>query len=857
MMSMNAEAVIQLQQAEKELTREVVRKAHLIEDIEFFKAIRPSLDKLCTAVHSLLRADSSAVFFVPEDETHIRMCGASGNLARTLDTFFEAGCDPEHVKGTVYESKLGQLNEWPMTNQIWHLGLARIANSLSAFQQLSGRPLEGKGVGDDYAYNPQQQGWSLKNTFRTFLAVPIFARGRTHPVVQSLPDLSPSHREFLRRYRVIGIIKVEGKKPTEDHPVKSQDELWARLPQNEEGREIQQRLEAWFNSGGTVEALHDLFKEIPAEQDQSNERTERLLADTMRTGSKQPYPPMVDFLTTLFDARFSKDDAELLVTIAMHLGRILALRTMQHAAQQGILLTENTIGELDIRYSDILPLTALQRTTKRVCTKMEFELGKLQRQLEEAKWKQWSSVEVTSLPKYRSPVRGIAVRPKNLDSLFGKLIAKLQETDYGHDARQFSLGEKRHTGLVSHILKEVDDLAGARVVCGYLSDVRAFLDAMSAHFPSRGIDFEKAKIDEFLDKAKPGGYRGVHLIVPVNVVDLISDEDRVLLLRELTGQDRSDETQPLWFPCEIQLRTAYQHSWSEASQELLYKEETPVPEDLREYLRILSELLYEADQIADLVRQGIERVILPDDHGLADFLCRLRDCLRPEDYALVEFGTKCARHIHRDNFLYGGRPHFIHLLGVSRCLVERFGIEAPYMLLLALWRDIWMNERRTTTRTWKQIIEQECGEIREEMGHRITSAVYPPKEPWFTQLMALMSESWESESRDEGQHDYRINRLTSSTRMSRESGTRLSRESMKKGLIVEAAILLSEFGELPFDPNRNRAVTEFDRNYDYLEQILQAMESSSTKRRIVRESERVVRQIAEALRVPRPIEWNV
>ena len=73
------------------------------------------------------------------------------------------------------------------------------------------------GRGDTVAY----PGNGLYTTFRTIIAVPIFAQGKADQMItvqenqedDLYPEAASSSSEFLGRYRVIGILKVENKKP--------------------------------------------------------------------------------------------------------------------------------------------------------------------------------------------------------------------------------------------------------------------------------------------------------------------------------------------------------------------------------------------------------------------------------------------------------------------------------------------------------------------------------------------------------------------------------------------------------------------------------------------------------------------
>jgi ppGpp synthetase/RelA/SpoT-type nucleotidyltranferase len=233
----------------------------------------------------------------------------------------------------------------------------------------------------------------------------------------------------------------------------------------------------------------------------------------------------------------------------------------------------------------------------------------------------------------------------------------------------------------------VDDWAGQRVVCSFLSDIDRILDAIRAHFELRGIKIRDARIQSWQDFAQADGYRAVHLTVRVPLKGLVGqgqyDRLAAIMGPPSLGADPAD----VCFPCEIQIRTSYQDSWARASHQIQYKHED-VQTDLRQHLQYLSGLLYESDSILDLVRESIEA----DHPAFVKLLAHLRWRLPRDAFALVHFGAAFARDLHRDNTLYGGRPYFSHLVDVATRLIFSFGVDDPWMLLLAFFHDLWMDD---------------------------------------------------------------------------------------------------------------------------------------------------------------------
>ena len=104
-------------------------------------------------------------------------------------------------------------------------------------------------------------------------------------------------------------------------------------------------------------------------------------------------------------------------------------------------------------------------------------------------------------------------------------------------------------------LKQLSDIAGVRVVCGYVEDI---YDIARVFLNQTGVRLLKQK--DYIKTPKPNGYRSLHLIVEVPVA--------------LSAVQAS-------VPVEIQLRTISMNMWASLEHEVSYK----VNENLRESFR--------------------------------------------------------------------------------------------------------------------------------------------------------------------------------------------------------------------------------------------------------------------------------
>lgn len=134
--------------------------------------------------------------------------------------------------------------------------------------------------------------------------------------------------------------------------------------------------------------------------------------------------------------------------------------------------------------------------------------------------------------------------------------------------------------LSSQIYERFDDIAGVRVVCEYISDVYYLLDYIKENPLIRVIE-----IDDKIEKPTQEGYRGIHVIVEVDVY--------------YNKQLYKD------VKVEIQLRTSFQNGWAMKTHELTYKRKSDLSKEISNQMKILSASLYEADSKAQKLRNMI------------------------------------------------------------------------------------------------------------------------------------------------------------------------------------------------------------------------------------------------------------
>ena len=154
--------------------------------------------------------------------------------------------------------------------------------------------------------------------------------------------------------------------------------------------------------------------------------------------------------------------------------------------------------------------------------------------------------EELSLQYDRNPIETIKTRLKSPESI----VEKLQRRGYPF--------------TVESIEKNLNDVAGVRVICSYTSDIYVLADAFI-----RQDDITLLERKDYIEDPKPNGYRSLHLIVEIPI--FLHDEKRMMKV-------------------EVQFRT-----------KIRYKKELPVNEEVEKEL-------YECAIVSAELENRMERI---------------------------------------------------------------------------------------------------------------------------------------------------------------------------------------------------------------------------------------------------------
>ena len=169
--------------------------------------------------------------------------------------------------------------------------------------------------------------------------------------------------------------------------------------------------------------------------------------------------------------------------------------------------------------------------------------------------------EEYSLQHDRNPINSIKGRLKKIPSIMEKMERKGYEVS------------------VESIEKNLDDIAGIRVVCSFEEDVYTLAEALL-----RQDDITLIEEKDYIKNPKPSGYRSLHLIVSVPI--FLDDEKRIMKV-------------------EIQLRTIAMDCWASLEHQLRFKKNNKSTEEIEQELYDCAMLSIELDERMDKLRDTI------------------------------------------------------------------------------------------------------------------------------------------------------------------------------------------------------------------------------------------------------------
>lgn len=169
--------------------------------------------------------------------------------------------------------------------------------------------------------------------------------------------------------------------------------------------------------------------------------------------------------------------------------------------------------------------------------------------------------EELSLQYDHNPIEAIKTRLKSPESIMDKLSRR---------GLPFS---------AESIEQNLNDIAGVRVICAYISDIYMLRDALL-----RQDDIVLVQEKDYIKNPKPNGYRSLHLIVETPI--FLHDQKKQMRV-------------------EVQFRTMAMDWWASVEHKLRYKKPA-APEEVNSELKECAEISADLDKRLEKLRQRTE-----------------------------------------------------------------------------------------------------------------------------------------------------------------------------------------------------------------------------------------------------------
>lgn len=168
-----------------------------------------------------------------------------------------------------------------------------------------------------------------------------------------------------------------------------------------------------------------------------------------------------------------------------------------------------------------------------------------------------------SLKKSRNPFESIKCRIKSPQSIIEKL--KRKELDFS----------------IENIERELNDIAGIRVICSFPDDIYSLVKYLTHQ-----DDITVIETKDYIKNPKSNGYRSYHLILEVPIF--------------LTNEKKPVRV-------EVQFRTIAMDFWASLEHKLKYKKAVENPTDIAEQLYYCAELIAQLDARMQQIREKIDK----------------------------------------------------------------------------------------------------------------------------------------------------------------------------------------------------------------------------------------------------------
>lgn len=177
-----------------------------------------------------------------------------------------------------------------------------------------------------------------------------------------------------------------------------------------------------------------------------------------------------------------------------------------------------------------------------------------------------------ALVNSRNPFESIKSRLKSPESIYGKL-------------------QRRNIPFsIENIEKNLNDIAGIRVICSFPEDIYMLVDCML-----KQDDIILIEEKDYIKNPKPNGYRSLHLILDIPIF--------------LTGEKKHMRV-------EVQFRTIAMDFWASLEHKMKYKKDIENADGISEELKYCADLISQLDRRMEQIRNRIEDNTMTNRAGI-------------------------------------------------------------------------------------------------------------------------------------------------------------------------------------------------------------------------------------------------
>lgn len=135
---------------------------------------------------------------------------------------------------------------------------------------------------------------------------------------------------------------------------------------------------------------------------------------------------------------------------------------------------------------------------------------------------------------------------------------------------------------IDNMLRYLNDIAGIRIICSFVSDIYRVADMISNQ-----NDVRVLTIKNYIENPKPNGYKSYHMVVSIPI--FLSDG-------------------PVDTKVEIQIRTVAMDFWASLEHKIYYKYEGMAPDWIREELKSCAEIVDQLDNRMWSLNESINKL---------------------------------------------------------------------------------------------------------------------------------------------------------------------------------------------------------------------------------------------------------